>query len=424
MQRIKAATALMLVAAFLLLATMGAAQTTQLAQLAAANPQNPHILNSYGIEQAGAGDLIGAIGTWRRALDFDRGNVHLYNNIGSALKRLGQDEHAYAWYAEALKIKPVYWTYYNLAILYCDRGQNPDAMWAVEQALQLNPQFAEALDLRRRITAARHSEPMVIAEQPFKKPISSPSGRENAATLSVTPTQAGKQAKVADYARPRPVINPAKTVPVKKVKETPGIPLKLPGDTGGQVFLTFDGGSTDDGFDSIVASLKRHGVRCTFFLTGKFVRKYPEKSRRLLQEGHEIANHSMNHPDMKKFSREKIAQEIEAAETVFAEILGKRGAPFFRFPFGAQNKTVERIVEELGYRPVYWHIDTIDWREDPVPTIIGRVDKKLRRNAVILMHLGSKNGAKALDRILNIIITRGYTPVRLSELDASQLAEL
>lgn len=140
--------------------------------------------------------------------------------------------------------------------------------------------------------------------------------------------------------------------------------------------------------------------------------------------GHEIGNHSMSHPDMKNFSTEKIAAEIEAAEQEFAAVLGQRGAPFFRFPFGHQNKRVEKIVEGLGYRPVYWHIDTIDWREDPVETIIGRVKSKLRRNAVILMHLGSKNGPKALDRILQHITAKGYTPSRLSDLDASQLAAL
>ncbi|EKD82033.1 MAG: hypothetical protein ACD_39C01513G0004, partial [uncultured bacterium] len=200
--------------------------------------------------------------------------------------------------------------------------------------------------------------------------------------------------------------------------------VPLVNDAGGQVFLTFDGGATDAGFDSIVDSLRRSGVKCTFFLTGKFVEKYPEKSRLLLADGHEIANHSMNHPNMKSYSPEKIAAEIEAAEASFARILGCRGASFFRFPFGAQNNRVEKIVEDLGYHPVYWHIDTIDWREDPVNTIISRVDNKLRRNAVILMHLGSKNGAKALDRILNIITGRGYTLARLSDLDASQLAAL
>ena len=200
--------------------------------------------------------------------------------------------------------------------------------------------------------------------------------------------------------------------------------MRLPSDSGGQVFLTFDGGATDAGFDSILDSLRRFGVKSTFFLTGRFAEKYPEKCRQLLAEGHEIANHSMNHPDMKNFSAGKIAAEIEAAEQAFANVLGQRGAPFFRFPFGHQNKRVEQIVENLGYHPVYWHIDTIDWREDPVETIISRVKNKLRRNAVILMHLGSRNGAKALDRILQHVTARGYTPARLSDLDASQLVSL
>lgn len=421
----KTALALLLVAVFLFLANCADAQTSRLAAMVAAHPQNPDVLNSYGIELAGAGDLLGAISTWRRALDFDRGNVHLYNNIGSALKRLGQDEHAYAWYAAALQIKPVYWTYYNLAILYRDRGQPRDAIWAIEQSLQLNPQFAEAHDLLQRIRATAGNETEVVVAPPVKKPIFAPDSGEKASPVpapepvSASKTVVAEKPRVKSQALRLPLPT---AVPQKPAKSE--VPLRLPADSGGQVFLTFDGGATDAGFDSIIDSLRRYQVRCTFFLTGQFVRKYPEKARLLLASGHEIANHSMSHPNMKNFGREKLAREIENAEQVFAEILGQRGAPFFRFPFGAQNKTVERLVEDLGYRPVYWHIDTIDWREDPVKTIISRVSNKLRRNSVILMHLGSKNGAKALDQILNIITTRGYSPARLSDLDASQLAVL
>lgn len=425
MFKIRTALALLLVAVFLFPANFAVAQTSRLAAMVAAHPQNPDVLNSYGIEQAGAGDLLGAISTWRRALDFDRGNVHLYNNIGSALKRLGQEEHAYAWYAAALQIKPVYWTYYNLAILYRDRGQARDAVWAIEQSLQLNPQFAEAHDLLQRIKVTPGNESTVMVEQPVKKPVVSPDSRKKPSPAPAPAPMSAPKTTVAVAPRVKPQIPrvplPA-VVPQKSGKSE--VALRLPSDSGGQVFLTFDGGATDAGFDSIVDSLRRYQVRCTFFLTGQFVRKYPEKARLLLAAGHEIANHSMTHPNMKNFGREKLAKEIEDAEKVFVEITGQRGAPFFRFPFGAQNKTVERLVEDLGYRPVYWHIDTIDWREDPVQTIVNRVSNKLRRNSVILMHLGSKNGAKALDQILNIITTRGYNPVRLSDLDASQLAVL
>ncbi|MDD3148900.1 MAG: tetratricopeptide repeat protein, partial [Candidatus Riflebacteria bacterium] len=83
---------LALLAVFLFFSSAISGQT-RLESLAAASPSDPAILNSYGIERANAGDLTGAIEVWRKALDYDRRNVHLYNNIGSALKRLGQDHH-------------------------------------------------------------------------------------------------------------------------------------------------------------------------------------------------------------------------------------------------------------------------------------------------------------------------------------------
>lgn len=363
-------------------------------------------MNSYGIELAGNGDLMGAISTWRRALDFDRRNVHLYNNIGSALKRLGQDNHAFAWYAAALQLQPVYWTYYNLAILYRDHNQPAEACWALGESLRLNPSFQQAADMLNRIRTG-----IVEAES------------EPVRTVKI-PVTAPEKALLG----PTEVIKPVKTEkrPPEPVKShfREEKPLTIPSESGGQVFLTFDGGADDDGFDSIISSLKKAGVKSTFFLTGKFAIQYPDRCRVLLAEGHEIANHSMSHPDMKNYGAEKIAAEIEAAEEAFQKAFGRHGAPFFRFPFGHQNRRVEAIVENLGYRPVYWHIDTIDWREDPVSRIVERVKSKLRRNSVILMHLGSRNGAKALDQILQHIIARGYQPARLSDLDAGMLVAL
>jgi len=421
LQLLKRALPALLVMLFLFTANLSGAQS-RLAQLAAANPADPDVLNSYGIELANSGDLMGAIGVWRRALDFDRSNVHLYNNIGSALKRLGQDQHAFAWYAAALQLQPVYWTYYNIALLYRDHNQPAEACWALGEALRLNPQFAEATNLLQRIRAGEAGrEQKVKAETAtVKKPVAGPEPTE------LPGPEKKKLRETVVTSRPE-TTKPASAGSNIARKTKPQVdeePLSLPSGSGGQVFLTFDGGATDAGFDSILSSLRRFGVKSTFFLTGKFAQNYPDKCRQLLVEGHEIGNHSMNHPDMKNFSAEKIAAEIEAAEQAFEKVLGRRGAPFFRFPYGHQNKRVEQIVENLGYRPVYWHIDTIDWREDPVETIISRVKNKLRRNSVILMHLGSKNGAKALDRILQHVIARGYAPVRLSDLDASQLVSL
>jgi peptidoglycan/xylan/chitin deacetylase (PgdA/CDA1 family) len=368
--------------------------------------QTPDSLNSYGIQLANAGNLTEAIRVWRHALNMAADNVHLYNNIGSALKRMGHDEHAYKWYSAALKIKPAYWTWYNLALIYRDRGQTKDAIFALKKSLQLKPDFRQSQNLLRRLQQGLLTVKKLNRQDKVKLPVTA----FESATKQSIDFKPDKTEQTKHYSKPV-IRHPEKIV-------------RLPDDKGGQVFLTFDGGGDDKGFDSIISSLAERNVKCTFFLTGKFARKYPKKVLKLLAQGHEIANHSMNHPDMKKFSAEKIAKEIEDAEQSFVEVTGKRGAPFFRFPFGHQNKRVEKIVETLGYRPVYWHIDTIDWREDPVKTIISRVDKKLKRGAVILMHLGSRNGAEALDRILDIISERGYSLARLSDLDPAMLATL
>jgi peptidoglycan/xylan/chitin deacetylase (PgdA/CDA1 family)/Tfp pilus assembly protein PilF len=364
--------------------------------------QNPQYLNSYGIQLAKLGDLPGSIRVWRHALNFDRANFHLYNNIGSALKRLGQTELAFKWYAASLKIKPTYWTYYNLALIYKELAQYNDADWAFRQSLKLKPDFPAA---KRNLSRIQELKRKAIA---VKAPVSVETKKVKAVPQ--------KPVSIAKKIKTPVTVNPLSKIELTKVN--------IKAATSGQVFLTFDGGADDDGFDSILNNLNQLGVKSTFFLTGRFVQKYPAKAMKLLLHGHEIANHSMNHKDMKSWGKEAIRKEIEAAEKVFEANLKQRGAPYFRFPFGHQNSRVEKIVESLGYRPVYWHIDTIDWREDSVAKIYSRVKRKLREGSVILMHLGSKNGAKALPKILKLIINKGYMPSRLSDLDLRKIASL
>lgn len=387
-----------------------------------ADPRNVNALNAYGIEQARAGDLIGAIRTWRYAIDLAPRYVHLFNNIGSALRRLGHLKDSRDWYQASLRLQPTYWTWYNLGLLQEEMGNLPDAQQAYWEAVRLFPAFMAARErylrverLRREAPAAPRPGPAVAAKPP----------------LPIMPEAKPERSTVTAVPRPEPVPTPRGTgrppARVPLTEETPAREyeqVRLPGDAGGQVFLTFDGGADADGLEPILAALAAHRVHSTFFLTGQWVKSFPDLARRILAEGHEIANHSMSHKDMAGWGKEAIAAEIEKAEAVFVAVTGRRGAPFFRFPFGAQNARVERLTEELGYRPVYWTIDTIDWKEPPVQKIIDKVTTRIRRGAVVLMHVGGRNGPKALPAILDNLLARGYRPDKLSALDPSQLATL
>ncbi|RCK79255.1 MAG: putative polysaccharide deacetylase [Candidatus Ozemobacter sibiricus] len=435
-----------------------------------ADPTNVGALNAYGIEQARAGDLIGAIRTWRYAIDLAPRYVHLYNNIGSALRRLGHLKEAREWYQASLRLQPTYWTWYNLGLLQEEMGRTTEAMQAYWEAVRLFPAFMAARErylrlerLAREAPPARPTAPAsptapspvakppvpILAEaEPSLRPQGGEDDRSGDRPETPTPSAGGATSvspspgdrvprapservagATAERAK-RPAAERASTAgPLEEslTAETPAREydvVRLPGDSGGQVFLTFDGGADADGLEPILAALAARGVRSTFFLTGQWVKRYPELARRILASGHEIANHSMSHQNMANWSKEAIAAELEKAEQVFVAVLGRRGAPFFRFPFGAQNRRVEQFTEELGYRPVYWHIDTLDWKEPSVDSIVDKVASRIRRGAVVLMHVGSRNGAKALPTILDHLLVRGYRPDRLSALDPAQIAAL
>ncbi|HOY65306.1 MAG TPA: polysaccharide deacetylase family protein [Candidatus Ozemobacteraceae bacterium] len=390
----------------------------EIVALLQADPRNVAALNAWGIEQARVGDLIGAIRTWRHAIDIAPDYVHLYNNIGSALRRLGHADASLAWYQASLRVQPTYWTWFNLGLLHEDGRKWEEARAAYREALRLCASFTQAEERLWRLNR--------IADEAAAKPpvaLALPPVTPEPVRTSPPPSPRPPTPKMRPKPESTSVAKPAPT-PVDELETPPMEQVRLPGDDGGQVFLTFDGGADADGLVPILEALRGRGLKSTFFLTGQWVKSYPDLARRILAEGHEIANHSMRHPDMAGWGQEKIADELGKAEEAMKAVTGRGYARFFRFPFGAQNRRVEAIVEELGYKPVYWNIDTLDWKEPSVASIQQRVRSRVRRGSVILLHVGGRNGPKALPRMLDELLARGFRPGRLSDLDPAGIAAL
>jgi peptidoglycan/xylan/chitin deacetylase (PgdA/CDA1 family) len=401
------------------------------------NPYDVSLWNALGIEQAKLGDLAGAVNTWVRGVEVDPGYFHLYNNIGSALRRMGNLREAAQWYQASLRIKPAYWTYYNLGLLYEDMRQIPDAVAAHQAAIAIFPGFFQAREhLARLQREEERNAPEIVSSLP--PIVFSPVSPDE---LSETSRQA-LAGVVAESGRPatgkrdagksipeggrsvKPAVSPTVSRPEFSDEMAASPVVRRPRDVGGPVFITFDGGADAAGIPEILFALRTRKIRCTFFLTGKWAERYPELALQILADGHEIGNHSMTHPNMSSWDKDRIAREIEEAEDAFRRVLGRPTVRYFRFPFGAQNARVEGIVRELGFNPVYWDIDTLDWKEPPVSSIVSKVREKLKPAAVILMHCGSKNGAKSLNRILDEVLGRGYQPTTLSRYDPSRIAAI
>jgi peptidoglycan/xylan/chitin deacetylase (PgdA/CDA1 family) len=131
-----------------------------------------------------------------------------------------------------------------------------------------------------------------------------------------------------------------------------------------RVALTFDAGASGVPLPKILAALCQAGIRSTFFLTGAWVQENPEGAKAIVADGHEIANHSTTHPDFTTLSDAEIVQELQTTEDIIQKAVGRSSRPYFRPPFGARDKRVLAAAWSVGYRGVYWTIDSGDWRED------------------------------------------------------------
>lgn len=183
------------------------------------------------------------------------------------------------------------------------------------------------------------------------------------------------------------------------------------------VAFTLDGGAIAAYTSEILATLRAHEVRITFFITGQFAERHPELVLEMIADGHEIGNHSYAHPDFTELSDDAIRTELTRTEEIIKQVAGISTKPWFRFPFGARNHHIRHLVAREGYQSIYWTIDTIDWRADATPALVKkRIRDRLQNGAIILAHLGSIHTNEALSDILIEIEEKGYRIVTVSEL--------
>jgi peptidoglycan/xylan/chitin deacetylase (PgdA/CDA1 family) len=170
--------------------------------------------------------------------------------------------------------------------------------------------------------------------------------------------------------------------------------------------------------------LKNAGVRATFFLCGSNVARYPELARRIVEEGHEIGNHTYSHPRLLGRTPGRILWEISRTQRVIEHYTGRQPR-LFRPPYGLRWVGLFRILEQQRMSAVMWSVNGRDWRGS-AERIADRVLRRTVPGAIILLHDALPPGArgdrqatvKALPKILSTL-GRSYRFVTVSELPLS-----
>jgi len=178
------------------------------------------------------------------------------------------------------------------------------------------------------------------------------------------------------------------------------------------LYLTFDAGYENGCTEKILDTLQKHDVKAAFFLVGNYIEKNADLVRRMVDEGHIVANHTMHHPDMSKISdKESFAKELQDLEILFQSVTGKEMPKYYRPPQGNYSEDNLKMAQELGYKTVFWSLAYVDWNNDAQPTKEQAFSKLLPRThngAVVLLHSTSKTNAEILDRLLTNWKDMGY----------------
>ena len=179
------------------------------------------------------------------------------------------------------------------------------------------------------------------------------------------------------------------------------------------LYITFDAGFENGNTEQILDALKKHEVKAVFFLVGNYLETQPELVKRMVEEGHTVANHTYSHPDMSKIAdRESFSAELTKNEALFREITGLEMPKLYRPPQGKFCEENLQMAQELGYKTVFWSLAYVDWYTEDQPTKEQAFSKLLPRvhpGAVVLLHSTSSTNARILDELLTKWEEMGYT---------------
>lgn len=182
------------------------------------------------------------------------------------------------------------------------------------------------------------------------------------------------------------------------------------------VALTFDDGPHGKLTPQLLDLLRRENVRATFFVLGSLVEANPQIVQRMAAEGHEVANHTWNHPRLPSLSREKFDEQIRKTTEIIEQNTGQK-VTIMRPTYGLYNERVKNeLLEEYGLDIILWSVDPNDWKKPGANAVARRLVEGAHPGAILLAHDIHPGTIAAMPRAIADLKAKGYEFATVSEL--------
>lgn len=186
------------------------------------------------------------------------------------------------------------------------------------------------------------------------------------------------------------------------------------------VAMTFDDGPSPKLTPKLLDLLKERGVKATFYVVGTNAAAYPEILQRMIAEGHEIGNHSWNHPALNRMGEAAVKSQLDRTEAAIVKATGIKPATM-RPPYGATNaKLNKRFDEEFGMKVIMWSVDPLDWKYRNADRVTREIVQGATPGGIILVHDIHSSSVAAMPGTLDQLAAQGYEFATVSELLAME----
>nr|P24150.1 RecName: Full=Chitooligosaccharide deacetylase; AltName: Full=Nodulation protein B [Rhizobium leguminosarum bv. phaseoli]AAA98210.1 nodulation protein [Plasmid p42d] len=155
------------------------------------------------------------------------------------------------------------------------------------------------------------------------------------------------------------------------------------------LYLTFDDGPHPFCTPEILDILAEHRVPATFFVIGEFLADQSKLIQRMIAEGHhEVANHTMTHPDLSDCEPRRVQRQILETNRAIKMASPGGGAAHPRAPYGIWTEEVLKASANAATHAVHWSVDPRDWSSPGADAIVNDVLQSVRPGAIVLLHDG------------------------------------
>ena len=195
--------------------------------------------------------------------------------------------------------------------------------------------------------------------------------------------------------------------------------ISMGNETSNKIYLTFDCGYENGYTEAILDALKENDVKASFFITGHYLNTASDIVKRMIEEGHIVGNHTVNHKCLPNISDDEIKSEIMNLHNVVYEKFNYE-MTFFRPPKGEFSQRTAKIVKDLGYTSVMWSSAYDDWdveKQNREEYGKKKIVDNMHNGCVLLLHATSKDNSVILSDVIKEIKGMGYEFKNINEFE-------